>query len=131
MYDIHVMLPDNPGTLGLFGSLMGRAGVSLEGGGMFTLGGAGHAHFLVEDGATAARAAEQGGLEVVAVREVLVRRLKQEVPGQLGAICSALGEASVNIITLYSDHANQLILVTDDIDKARRVTAKVGTSIES
>lgn len=124
MYDIHVMLPDNPGTLGQFGSLMGRAGVSLEGGGMFTLGGAGHAHFLVEDGATAARAAEQGGLEVVAVREVLVRRLKQEVPGQLGAICSALGEASVNIITLYSDHANQLILVTDDIDKARRVTAE-------
>ena len=124
MYDIHVMLPDNPGTLGLFGSLMGRAGVSLEGGGMFTLGGAGHAHFLVEDGATAARAAEQGGLEVVAVREVLVRRLKQEVPGQLGAICSALGDASVNIITLYSDHANQLILVTEDIDKARRVTAE-------
>lgn len=124
MYDIHVMLPDNPGTLGQFGSLMGRAGVSLEGGGMFTLGGAGHAHFLVEDGATAARAAEQGGLEVVAVREVLVRRLKQDLPGQLGAICSALGEASVNIITLYSDHANQLILVTDDIDKARRVTAE-------
>ena len=55
MYDIHVMLPDNPGTLGQFGSLMGRAGVSLEGGGMFTLGGAGHAHFLVEDGAAAAR----------------------------------------------------------------------------
>lgn len=124
MYDIHVMLPDNPGTLGQFGSLMGRAGVSLEGGGMFTLGGAGHAHFLVEDGAAAARVAEQGGLEVIAVREVLVRRLKQEVPGQLGAICSALGEASVNIITLYSDHANQLILVTDDIDKARRVTAE-------
>ncbi|MBL0515240.1 amino acid-binding protein [Aeromonas media] len=124
MYDIHVMLPDNPGTLGLFGSLMGRVGVSLEGGGMFTLGGAGHAHFLVEDGTAAARAAEQGGLEVVAVREVLVRRLKQEMPGQLGAICSALREASVNIITLYSDHANQLILVTDDIDKARRVTAE-------
>ena len=56
MYDIHVMLPDNPGTLGLFGCLMGRAGVSLEGGGMFTLGGAGHAHFLVEDGAAAADA---------------------------------------------------------------------------
>ena len=56
--------------------------------------------------------------------EVLVRRLKQEVPGQLGAICSALGDASVNIIILYSDHANQLILVTDDIDKARTVTAE-------
>lgn len=124
MYDIHVMLPDNPGTLGQFGILMGRAGVSLEGGGMFTMGAAGHAHFLVEDGAGAARAAELAGLQVVAVHEVLVRRLKQEVPGQLGAICSALGEASVNIITLYSDHANQLILVTDDIDKARRVTAE-------
>ncbi|MFM4732868.1 amino acid-binding protein [Aeromonas salmonicida] len=124
MYDIRVMLPDNPGSLGQFGLLMGRAGVSLDGGGMFTAGGAGHAHFLVENGARAAQAAEQAGLEVVAVREVLVRRLKQEVPGQLGAICSALGDASVNIIILYSDHANQLILVTDDIDKARTVTAE-------
>ena len=59
MYDIHVMLPDNPGSLGQFGLLMGRAGVSLEGGGMFTAGGAGHAHFLVENGARAAQAAEQ------------------------------------------------------------------------
>jgi hypothetical protein len=25
MYDIHVMLPDNPGSLGQFGLLMGRA----------------------------------------------------------------------------------------------------------
>lgn len=123
MYDIHLILPDNPGALGQFGVLMGRAGVSLEGGGMFLAGGAGHAHFLVAEGERAAQTAREGGLEVVAVREVLVRRLKQEVPGQLGAICSALGAASVNIITLYSDHANQLILVTDDMDKAREATA--------
>jgi hypothetical protein len=123
MYDIHLILPDTPGALGQFGVLMGRAGVSLEGGGMFLAGGAGHAHFLVAEGERAAQAAREAGLEVVAVREVLVRRLKQEVPGQLGAICSALGEASVNIITLYSDHANQLILVTDDMDKAREATA--------
>ncbi|MGL5811738.1 MAG: hypothetical protein ACRCYW_00145 [Aeromonas sp.] len=123
MYDIHLILPDTPGALGQFGVLMGRAGVSLEGGGMFLAGGDGHAHFLVEDGERAAQAAREAGLEVVAVREVLVRRLKQEVPGQLGAICTALGDASVNIITLYSDHANQLILVTDDMDKARAVTA--------
>ncbi|MGY3904279.1 hypothetical protein ACW5XF_17695 [Aeromonas lusitana] len=123
MYDIHLILPDNPGALGQFGVLMGRAGVSLEGGGMFLAEGAGHAHFLVEEGERAAQVAREAGLEVVAVREVLVRRLKQEVPGQLGAICTALGTASVNIITLYSDHANQLILVTDDMDKAREATA--------
>jgi hypothetical protein len=45
------------------------------------------------------------------------------VPGQLGAIAAALAGAGVNIITQYSDHSNQLILVVDDAAKADSVTA--------
>ncbi|MGE0180299.1 MAG: amino acid-binding protein, partial [Sphingomonas sp.] len=62
------------------------------------------------------------GLKVIAVREVLVRRLDQERPGELGRIAAAIGAAGVNIVTMYSDHANQLILVTDDPQKAASVT---------
>ena len=123
MYDLHVLLPHEPGALARFGRALGGAGVSLEGGGVFVVGGQGHAHFLVEDGPRAREAAEAEGFEVVAVAEVLERRLDQERPGELGRIAAALGDAGVNILTQYSDHANRLILVVDDPDIAATVTA--------
>lgn len=101
---------------------MGKAGISIEGGGVFTVGSEGHAHFLVAEGGRAREAALAAGLEVLAVREVLVRRLDQERPGQLGAIGKCLGEAGVNIVTMYSDHANCLILVTEDRQRAEAAT---------
>ena len=122
MYDIHVLLPHEPGMLARFGEALGSAGVSLEGGGVFVLGGAGHAHFLVADDERARVAAEEAGLEVCGVREVLIRKLDQERPGELGRIAGVLGEAGINIVTMYSDHANRLILVVDDVAKAAEVT---------
>ena len=123
MFDVSIELPDRPGALARFGEVLGAADVSLEGGGVFTVGGVGHTHFLVEDGEAARAALEHAGLGVATVRPVLIRRLKQEVPGQLGAIARALGDAGVNIETQYSDHANRLILVVDDMQTAERVTS--------
>ena len=123
MYDVAIELPGRPGSLARFGEALGSAGVSLEGGGVFTVDGVGHAHFLVEDGEAARAALEQAGLGTATVRPVLIRRLKQEETGQLGAIARALAEAGVNIETQYSDHANQLILVVDDRDAAERATS--------
>lgn len=122
MYDICVRLEDRPGALAGFGEALGRARVGLEGGGVFTVAGAGWAHFLVADGEAARAAAEGAGLDVRAVSPVLIRRLDQDRPGQLGAIARALAEAGVNIETQYSDHANRLILVVDDPATAARAT---------
>jgi hypothetical protein len=58
----------------------------------------------------------------MADREVLVQRLKQAVPGQLGMICRRMAEAGVNIEVLYSDHHHQLILVVDDLEAGRAVS---------
>ena len=124
MFDVSIELPDRPGSLARFGEALGAAGVSLEGGGVFTVDGVGHAHFLVEDGEAARQALEAAGLGVATIRAVLIRRLKQEVPGQLGAIARALADAGVNIETQYSDHANRLILVVDDMTAAERVTSE-------
>ena len=124
MHDLHVLLPNEPGALARFGRALGAAGVSLEGGGVFLAHGQGHAHFLVDEGERGRRAAEAEGLEVVDVREVLVRKLDQERPGELGRIAAALGDAGVNILTQYSDHSNQLILVVDDPEKAAAATTQ-------
>src|SRR5262245_20891936 len=123
MDDVAIELPGRPGSLARFGEALGAAGISLEGGGVFTVDGVGHAHFLVEDGEAARAALEQAGLGRATVRPVLIRRLKQDVPGQLGSIARALADADVNIETQYSDHANRLILVVDDMETAKRVTS--------
>lgn len=122
MYDICIRLENRPGALADFGEALGRAGVGLEGGGAFTVGVAGWAHFLVADGEAARAAAEAAGLDVRAVRPVLIRRLNQGRPGELGVIARALAEAGVNIETQYSDHDNRLILVVDDPAAGARAT---------
>jgi hypothetical protein len=89
---------------------------------VFVVNGKGVAHFLVADGAVARRALEAGGIRVVGVRDVLVQRLRQAVPGQLGKIARRMAEAGVNIEVQYSDHDNRLILVVNDNEKGRAVS---------
>ncbi len=103
------------------GEALGRAGVSLEGGGVFLAGGVGVAHFLVADGDAARRALDAAGIRVTAVNEVVVLRLRQDEPGQLGKIARRMADAVVNIQVQYSDHDHQLILVVDDLAAGRAV----------
>ena len=122
MKDLAIRLPHRPGALAKLGEALGAAGVSIEGGGAFAVDGTGVAHFLVDDAPRARLALDAAGIAIVAERDVLVQRLDQERPGQLGAICRRMAEAGVNIEVLYSDHENQLILVVDDLERGRRVS---------
>jgi hypothetical protein len=122
MKDLTIELENRPGALAEMGESLGRAGVSIEGGGACVMNGRGVAHFLVEEGLSARQALEAAGIKVLAVREVLVQRLNQVEPGQLGKISRKMAEAGVNIEVLYSDHNRQLILVVDDIEKGRAVS---------
>ena len=122
MKDLAVALDDHPGALADMGEALGRAGVSVEGGGAWVVEGRGVAHFLFEDGTAAREALEAAGIEVLAERDVVVQRLRQDVPGQLGSLTRRMGEAGVNIEVLYSDHDNQLILVVDDAQAGRAVS---------
>lgn len=124
MYDLTIRLENHRGALADMGEALGKAGVSIEGGGAFVVNGDGIAHFLFEDCDAARDALEKAGIEVVACREVLVQKLKQDVPGQLGMLTRMMADAGVNIEVLYSDHAHQLILVVDDFSAGERVSAR-------
>jgi hypothetical protein len=122
MKDLAIELENRPGALAEMGAALGTAGVSIEGGGAFVVAGHAVAHFLFEDGTAAREALEAAGIRVLAERDVLVQRLNQAQPGQLGKIAGRMADAGVNIEVLYSDHANQLILVVDDLEKGRAVS---------
>ena len=122
MTDLEIKLEDRPGALAEMGEALARAGISIEGGGAWVTGKNGVAHFLFENGRAARTTLEMVGIKVLAENEVLVQRLKQDVPGQLGKITRLMQEAGVNIEVLYSDHSNQLIIVVDNIQKGRLVS---------
>jgi hypothetical protein len=122
MKDLAIALDNRPGALAEMGDALGRADVSIEGGGAFVVDGNGVAHFLFADGTAARNALEAAGIIVIEEREVLIQRLNQAQPGQLGKITRRMAEAGVNIEVLYSDHDHQLILVVDDVEKGRAVS---------
>ena len=124
MIDLAIRLDDRPGALAAMGAALGQAGVSIEGGGAWVVNGRGVAHFLFADATAATEALEAAGIEVQDAREVVVLRLHQGIPGQLGAVCRRRADAGVNIEVLYSDHNNQLILVVDDPVRGHEVAVE-------
>jgi hypothetical protein len=124
MQDVSIELEDRPGALADMGEALARAGISIEGGGAWVVAGHGAAHFLFEDGERARLALETAGIRVLGVRDVVVQRLRQSVPGQLGRLARCMAEAGVNIEVLYSDHDGQLVVVADDPGKAGEVARR-------
>jgi hypothetical protein len=53
MKDLTIALENRPGALAEMGAALGRAGVSIEGGGAWVVNGEAIAHFLFEDGTAA------------------------------------------------------------------------------
>ncbi|NJM54467.1 MAG: amino acid-binding ACT domain-containing protein [Blastocatellia bacterium] len=122
MKDLEIVLKNKIGELALLGEALGKNGVSLEGGGVFDNGEYSIAHFLVEKADKAEKVLGEVGIKVAKINEVIIQKLRQDVPGQLGMFCRKLADAGVNILTQYSDHSNQLIIVPDDYEKAKEVS---------
>jgi hypothetical protein len=123
MKDLEIHLENRPGALADMGEALGKAGISIEGGGAWVAGNNGVAHFLVEDATKARNVLTKVGIHVVAENEILMLRLKQDQSGQLGKITRLMHQAGVNIKVLYSDHNNQLILVVDDYAKGKAISS--------
>lgn len=124
MKDIEILFDNNIGNLALMGETLGKHKISLEGGGVFDNGNFSIAHFLVEEADRARIELEKVGIKVVKINDVIIQKLRQDVPGQLGTFCKELANADVNILIQYSDHSNQLIIVPDNYEKAKEVSEK-------
>jgi organic hydroperoxide reductase OsmC/OhrA len=121
MKNLTISLVNHPGTLAQVGEILGEAGISIEGGGMFVVENRGIANFLVSDGVAGRRALESAGVCVLREDEVLILRLNQDEVGQLGKLLRRMADANVNVLTQYSDHDHQLVLVVEQLQAAQAV----------
>jgi hypothetical protein len=122
MRDLEIILENKIGQLALLGETLGKNKISLEGGGVFDNGNSAIAHFLVEEAELAKEVLAQVGIRVSKINDVIIQKLRQDVPGQLGMFCRKLGDCEVNILTQYSDHSNQLIIIPDKYQRAKKVS---------
>ena len=122
MKDLEIILENKVGMLALLGETLGKNKIGLEGGGVFADGEFAIAHFLVEEAEKAKQVLAQAGIKVAKINDVIIQKLRQDVPGQLGMFCRKLADADVNILTQYSDHSNQLIVVPNNYEKAKKVS---------
>jgi hypothetical protein len=122
MKDLEILLQNKPGALALLGETLGKKHISIEGGGVFHNGENSIAHFLMENTEKAKEELSRVGITVTRVSDVLVQKLRQDLPGQLGMFCRRLSDRGVNILVQYSDHFNQLIIVVDDHEKGKEVS---------
>lgn len=122
MKDLEIILTNTPGQLALLGETLGKNRISLEGGGVFGHGDFSIAHFLVGEAEEAKKVLAEAGITVSKINDVIIQKLRQDVPGQLGMFCRRLAEGKVNILVQYSDHSNQLIIIPDNFEKAKVIS---------
>jgi hypothetical protein len=122
MKDLEIILTNKAGQLALMGETLGKNKISLEGGGVFDNGNSSIAHFLIEEADRAKEVLAEVGITVSKINNVIIQKLRQDVPGQLGMLCRRLADENVNILVQYSDHSNQLIIVPDNFEKAKAIS---------
>jgi hypothetical protein len=118
--DLVIIPEDHPGVLADLGEILGRANVNIEAISAFTGEGKGVVHVLVDDDVRAVEVLREAGLEPRAARRVVVAPLPDE-PGQLGDACRKLADAGVNIEQAYIAADSKLVVVCDDVDRAKEL----------
>jgi hypothetical protein len=118
--DLVIIPDDQPGQLARLGEVLGEAGINIEAISAFTGQGKGIVHVLVDRAEDALGVLEEAGIEVRAARRVAVVPLPDE-PGHLGAACRTLAEAGLNIEQAYIAAGSKLVVVCDDVDRAKEL----------
>ena len=117
--EFKVTLADEPGSLARLGTVLGDAGVNIEG--LHGTSGDGDSivHFVTDNALEATRALDNTGWEYI-IREVVVVKVLDE-PGTLGEVALVMAEAGVNIDSVYATTSGDVVLGVDDVAGAMQI----------
>jgi hypothetical protein len=118
--DLVIIPDDRPGVVAELGECLGEAGINIEAISAFTGQGKGIVHLLVDKADEALETLQGAGFDVQAARRVVVVPLPDE-PGHLGRATRALADAEINIEQAYIAGGSKLVIVCDDVDRAKEL----------
>jgi hypothetical protein len=117
--DLTLYLDDHPGELARVGDALGKAGTNIAGlCAVATGGGQAEVHILVHDATPAFEALQGAGIRIAAEQEVIVLDMEDR-PGALGEVARKLGDAKVNLTTVYLATNTRLVLAADNLAEAK------------
>ena len=117
--DLTLYLDDHPGELARVGHALGKAGTNIAGlCAVATGGGQAEVHILVQDAEPAFEALQGAGIRIAAEQEVIVLDMEDR-PGALGEVARKLGDAKVNLTTVYLATNTRLVLAADNLAEAK------------
>lgn len=123
-YDLSVPLEDKPGSFAGAAEALAQAGINVEGVAGWGVDENSQGHFLVLDAAAASSALTDAGYTVEKTREALFAPVANK-PGTLEHYADRLANAGVNVEAVYLAAGTRLVVVTDDVAKARVVWEEV------
>jgi hypothetical protein len=117
--DLTLYLDDQPGELARVGDVLGKAGANIAGlCALTTGGGQAEVHILVQDATPAFEALHGAGIRIAAEQEVIILDMEDR-PGALGEVARKLGQAKVNLTTVYLATNTRLVLAADNLAEAK------------
>lgn len=117
--EFKVELPQERGSLARLGTVLGDAGVNIDGIHGTTGDGSSVVHFVTDNALEATRALDEAGVDYV-IREVVVVKVLDE-PGTLGEVALVMADAGINIDSVYATTRGDVILGVDDVTGAIQV----------
>lgn len=120
MQDLTVILENVPGSLARLGTVLGDAGINIEGGCAITDPSGTVVHILVVDPARTRDLLDANGFAVQEGHEAIAFYVSgDDTPGIIGRYARRIADAGVNIERMYLAADSRLAFVTDDNAKAR------------
>ena len=117
--DLTLYLDDQPGELARVGDVLGKAGTNIAGlCALASGGGQAEVHILVDDPTPAFEALQDAGIRIAAEQEVIVLDIEDR-PGAVGEVARRLGDANVNLTTVYLATNTRLVLAADNLAEAK------------
>ena len=115
-----IILKNKPGILADLGELLGKNNINMEALCGIPLNDESVLHIVVEDDTTTKYILEEKGFKVSAIRDVIVLDIADLAgkAGSGGKLARKIGNAGVNIDTIYLAENNRIVLGVDNIDKA-------------
>jgi len=110
--------PDKPGELSKVATVLGSAGVNIDGLSASSAGSSTTTFRLVVDNEEAARSALDTAGIPFSTNEAFLLGIANR-PGALGELSSKLGDAGVNITSFYVTMDGKQVLSVDDVEAAK------------